>query len=158
MTLRLAPVVAMSLAASLWHCAPTLTIGGNTAHFGGQALNPGFTPDPLGVPVVSGGNLDASGLGEGCAGWITSTPDYIIHLTSPGNHLRFYALSSADTTLVINSADGSWHCNDDSYGGLNPTVDIVPAPPGQYDIWIGSYQSGVQAQAVLHVTELDFHP
>jgi hypothetical protein len=158
MTWQVTRIVALTLAAALWNCAPTLTIGGNTANFGGQALSPGFSPDPLSVPVVSGGNIDASRLPNGCAGWITSQPDYIVHLTGPSHHLRFYALSSADTTLVINAADGSWQCNDDSYGGLNPTVSIAQAPAGQYDVWVGSYQSGVQAQAVLHVTELDYHP
>ena len=58
----------------------------------------------------------------------------------------------------MNTAGGRWVCNDDSYGGANPTVNIPGATRGQYDIWVGSYQAGAAARGRLHITELDRHP
>jgi hypothetical protein len=64
-----------------------------------------------------------------------------------------------DTTLLVNTAGGAWVCNDDSYGGTNPTVDIPNAGAGQYDVWVGSYRSGEQIRGALHITELaNNHP
>lgn len=136
----------------------TLVVGGAAANFGVVDLAPGFTPDPHQVSVVSGGAIDAAtlGLGAGCNGWLTQQPDIIVRLSGPSQMLRFYVTSNGgeDTTLVINAGDGAYHCNDDSHGGTNPTVDINNAPAGQYDVWVGSYQQGVQATAVLNITEL----
>jgi hypothetical protein len=138
----------------------TLSIGGNRANFGVRRLQHGFLPDPSNVDVVSGGSLDVRnmGLGAGCVGYATAQPDFIVRYSGTSSRLRFYVTSDSDTTLVVNTASGGWRCNDDSYGGNNPTVDVNNAGPGQYDVWIGSYQSGVQARGTLHVTELDNHP
>lgn len=135
----------------------TLSIGGSRAHFGTHSLSAGFMPDPKVIRVTSGGNLNVSrmGYGSGCRGYATSTPDAIVNYTgsSSSNFLRFYVQASGDTTLVINDATGTWHCNDDSVG-LNPMVSITNAPSGQYDVWVGSYQSGQQISGTLNVTEL----
>jgi len=135
-----------------------LEIGGDAANFGVHPVAPGFLPDPMNIDVVSGGNLDARtlGLSRGCKGWVTPRPDAIVRLSAGTQLLRFYvtAQGNADTTLVVNHANGSWRCNDDSWNGLNPTVDVRNATPGQYDIWVGSYHQGEQARGTLHVTEL----
>ncbi len=133
-----------------------LQIGGQRANFGRRPVAPGFVPDPISVNIVSGGNIDARalGLGPGCVGYVTRQPDYIINLTRPTSFLRLYVTAGSDTTLLVNLANSRWSCNDDSFGGTNPTVDIPNAGPGQYDIWVGSYQAGVQARGQLHITEL----
>ena len=138
-----------------------LTIGGRRANFGVRPVRPGFVPDPININVTSGGNLDARGmgLGAGCVGFVTAQPDVIVRLTGTSSNLRFYVTSQGDTTLLVNTGNGRWVCNDDSYGGTNPTVDIPNAPSGQYDIWIGSYRSGEPATGQLHITELNSnHP
>ena len=133
-----------------------LLIGGSRSNFGQRNITPGFLPDPVDIPVVSGGNIDARGLGlgAGCVGFVTRQPDYIVHLAGNSPSLRMYVTSTADTTLLVNTARSQWVCNDDSFGGTNPTVELPGSTPGQYDVWIGSYQSGVQARGVLHITEL----
>ncbi len=133
-----------------------LAIGGRASNFGRQALRGGFTPDPFTTTFTSGGNLDASqqGLAPGCRGFVTRQPDYIVDYSNAASFLRFYATAGGDTTLVINDGAGRWHCNDDSHGGLNPTVDIANPPSGQYDIWVGSYRASENIRAQLHVTEL----
>ena len=138
-----------------------LSIGGNESNFGSRALSGGFTPDPHEVSVVAGGSLQASnmGLGAGCTGFVTRKPDFILNYSDAANFLRFYATSPGDTTLVINDAAGNWHCNDDSHGGTNPTVDIRNPPNGQYDIWIGTYEANSNVRGKLYITELQSrHP
>jgi hypothetical protein len=135
----------------------SLTVGGSSAYFGNITLSPGFTPDPYRTSVTSGGSLDVStmNLGSGCVGYALSQPDFILHLSAGTNMLRFYVVGDGDTGLVVNDGSGRWHCNDDSYGGTNPTVTIPSAPQGQYDVWVTSYRSGEQIRATLHVTELE---
>lgn len=138
-----------------------LAIGGRASNFGRHTLAGGFMPDPYTVNITSGGSLDVSGmsLSPGCRGFVTRQPDYIVDYTNAANFVRFYATSQGDTTLVINDAAGRWHCNDDSHGGLNPTVDIRNPPSGQYDIWVGSYRASENLRSTLHVTELQSqHP
>lgn len=133
-----------------------LLIGGSASNFGRHTLRGGFMPDPWSTQITSGGNLDASGmsLASGCRGYVTRQPDYILDYQNAASFLRFYATGTGDTTLVINDARGGWHCNDDSHGGLNPTVDIANPPSGQYDIWVGSYRANENLRSTLHVTEL----
>lgn len=138
-----------------------LQIGGQRANFGRRPVNPGFVPDPISVNIGSRGNIDARalGLGPGCVGYVTRQPDFIINLTRPSSFLRLYVTAGSDTTLLVNTANGQWRCNDDSFGGTNPTVDMPNAGAGQYDVWVGSYQAGVQARGQLHITELqNNHP
>ena len=130
-------------------------------NFGTRSVTPGFTPDPMNVNVTSGGTVDASqaGLPGGCTGWVTRQPDFRINLTGHDDFLRVYVTGSGDTTLIINRSNGQWICNDDSYGGTNPSVDLRNENAGQIDVWVGSYQSGQQVRGVLHVTELESnHP
>jgi len=128
-------------------------------NFGTRSITPGFTPDPMNVNVTSGGGIDASQaqLGSGCVGFLTRQPDFRITLTGNDDFLRIYATSNSndDITLVVNSSNGQWICNDDSYGGTNPSVDLRNVRGGQIDVWVGSYRSGVQSRSVLHVTELE---
>ena len=133
----------------------SLTIGGNRANFGKHSLAAGFTPDPKRVNIVSGGNLNTSsmGLGSGCTGYATARPDAIVNWTGGGNLLRFFVRSSGDTTLLINDANGNWHCNDDT-DGTNPMVSISNPPNGQYDVWVGSYEAGANLQSRLFITEM----
>ncbi len=145
-----------------------LQTGGNAANFGRSRLTTGFSPDPRRVAITTTGTIDARGLGlgSGCVGFVTARPDHIVTLTGASTLLRFYATVAAaapatatDVTLLINDANNQWHCNDDSYGGANPTVNIPNAGPGQYDIWVGSYNAGTRARASLQITELDAnHP
>lgn len=136
-----------------------LVIGGDSANFGTHSLTTGFMPDPAIVDVVSGGNLDASTANTGgvaCAGWVTAQPDVIVNFDEMSGFLRFAFRPNndgEDATLVINDGQGNWHCNDDA-SGLNPVIDLADAPPGQYDIWIGSYSASENIAGQLLITEL----
>jgi hypothetical protein len=131
-------------------------------NFGSDDLTSGFTPDPFSAHVVSGGPLDASYLGDDCRGFATAAPDYDITFTAGSlSLLRFYFVADTadDTTIIINAPDGSWHCNDDATGTIDPQYDFEDPASGLYDIWIGSYESGASVSGTFYVTELDSnHP
>lgn len=146
--------------------ASPLTVGGQVANFGQVRLDTGFLPDPHQVAVVSGPsestgnvvNINQLALaprnGGNCRGYTTHQPDYIVYVGNPGRLLRFFVSAPGDTTLVINDGQGNWWCSDDDGGNLNPLIDIENPPPGQYDIWVGSYQAGANIQAILSISEL----
>ena len=110
---------------------------------------------PYTIEANGGGTVDASALGEECVGYVTTQPDYRVQWTGTRGFLRFYFVSLGDSVLVVQSPDGVWHCNDDSFVSVNPTVDIVNAIPGTYNVWIGSYDAGLTFPGTLHITEDD---
>lgn len=131
--------------------APDYTLAPN---FGAVELVSGFQPDPHSVAVQAGGSYNAYQIPE-CVGWISSAPDYRVTFTAgeAGLPLIFSAQSDADTTLVVNDANGNWVCNDDTIG-LNPVVRFDTPVSGQYDIWVGTFSEGATAPATLNVSEL----
>ena len=127
-------------------------------NYGTANLASGFEPDPFVANLDAGGDYDASGLAvSGCVGFIARAPDFRINWTAGQTKLPlvFSVLSDADTTLVINDAEGNWVCDDDSgNGALNPSITIANPVSGQYDVWVGTFQSGPAQKATLNVSEL----
>ena len=127
-------------------------------NFGSEDLTSGFSPDPFSAEVTSGGPIDASYLGGVCRGYATAAPDFDVTYTAGDlSLLRFYFVADGadDTTLIINAPDGSWHCNDDAPGTIDPQFDFQDPASGLYDVWVGSYQSGTEISGTLYVTELE---
>lgn len=123
--------------------------------FGSTSLTAGFVPDPFTTGVTSGGIVNVSYLGGACRGFAAVAPDFSVNYTSGGaSLLRFYFVGSGDTTMIINGPSGSFFCADDSFGGLNPTIDFNSPGSGRYDIWIGSFSQGNNTSGTLSVTEL----
>ncbi|MBK8026594.1 MAG: SH3 domain-containing protein [Chloroflexi bacterium] len=133
--------------------APTLNFS-LPPNYGSTALTSGFVPDPFQVGITSGGTVNVSYLGGGCTGFTTTSPDFSINYTSGAfPTLRMYFVGSGDATMVINTPGGSYFCNDDSFGTLNPTIDFNSPSSGRYDVWIGSFASGTFISGTLSVTE-----
>ena len=125
------------------------------ANFGAVRLNSGFTPDPHRVSITAGGSIDAyedTPLPQACVGMISNAPDYKVTYSAGGLPLVFRTLSSVDTTLIINGPDGSWSCDDDSYGDLDAEVRFNRPQSGTYDVWVGTF-GGSTAAATLLITE-----
>ena len=70
----------------------------------------------------------------------------------------FIANTADDATLLINLPDGSWVCNDDADGTIDPMVALRNPSQGQYDIWVGSYQRGQFISGTLSITERGIEP
>jgi hypothetical protein len=161
-TTTLAATTTTTLAVTTTTAPPTLDYS-LPANYGEFALTAGFIPDPAQYDATSGGVVDASYLGSGCLGFASQAPDLKVNYT-PGAYptVRFYFLADgvgADTILIINSPTGAWHCNDDSWGTLNPTIDFNSPVGGRYDIWLASLDAGDVHPGTLYVTEnLANHP
>lgn len=143
-------------------CASVVLSGATTAQdfnkspsFGSTSLEAGFTPDPYTVSLSSGGNIEADNLGGDCAGYIADAPDYRLNYDAGSLSLTISVSASVDTTLVINTPNGNWVCDDDSGGNLDPKVTFSKPSSGQYDIWVGTYGNSSMEPAVLQFTELD---
>lgn len=146
-----------------------LIVGQSQSNYGAYQIATGFLPDPVQISLVSGGaggnrvqvsSEPISPVNSGnCRGEVTMQPDVIVNVTQPGQFLRFFTMAQGDTTLVINDGRGNWWCSDDDGGNLNAMIDMANPVPGQYDVWVGSYSSGTNLQAVLGITELpSVHP
>lgn len=127
-------------------------------NFGQVNLRTGFTPDPRVISVVSGGQINASRVrGQGtCRGYISANPDARLVFTTDGDLPLIISVgSSDDTTLVVNTPDGRWLCDDDGgESGLNPSIRINRPRSGRYEIWVGSYRAGQNSRARLHISEV----
>jgi hypothetical protein len=139
--------VAATLAASVLLCMPVLVAAQD---YGDFQIGAGFTPDPQTGSGVSGGSVEASTFGAGCVGSIDDSPDHRITVTSTVD-LKIFALSSVDTTLVVQGPAGTF-CDDDSHGGLNPEVN-ARLTPGTYDVYVGNFNEDDQARYTLTLTE-----
>jgi len=125
-----------------------------SATYGTVVLDGGFTPDPMTYSVKSGGSIDASSLGNSCAGYIADAPDFQFTFSPDILSLWVSVISSIDTTLVINTPNGSWICDDDSGGALDPSISFKKPVSGVYDVWIGTYSSSSVHDATLYISEL----
>ncbi len=117
-------------------------------------LSAGFTPDPLSRTLLAGGSDPNPVSGSGCTGYLNlEAPDFDLNYTSGSFPLYIYAESSADLTLVVNDANGTWHCSDDA-NGTNPMIHLPNPPSGNYNIWVGTYSSGSLHSATLYLSEV----
>ena len=110
--------------------------------------------------MVSGGEVEAGYLGEECAGYAAVAPDFRMTWSGDSSELRifFAADRGGDTTLLVNLPDGSWVCNDDAVGTVEPMVVLPNPSQGRYDVWVGSYEAGAFVAGTLHVTERNLDP
>lgn len=105
------------------------------------AINPeaGFPLDPFLVSLQGGGPVDASTVAEQCSGWIAEAPAVTVNYQGEADLLRAFFVSDGDTTLVVQTPDGDFLCNDDAYPVLlDPAVEITKPVQGVYNVWVGS--------------------
>ena len=123
-------------------------------NYGTARLRGGFTPDPWTKSILAGGSTPASAAKSGCEGKVSAAPDVQIFFEPGEGDLTFRVRASEDTTLLINTPNGRFYCDDDSGGGVDPKVTITNPQSGRYDIWVGTYADGM-VQSTLEVSELD---
>lgn len=122
--------------------------------YGNVRLDGGFMPDPHVVELTAGGSVSVN-VGGCTYGKVANAPDVDFYYN--GNEQRtLYITATAgdDTTLLINTPNGSWICDDDSFGNRNPILVIRNAPSGLYNIWVGTYGDDM-APATLRISEID---
>jgi len=125
------------------------------ANYGTVTLSAGFRPDPTRITMRAGGSIDAQNIASNCRGFVTRAPDVELSYSAGSLPLILSVDSTSDTTLVVNGPDGRWYCDDDSgNGSLNPALHITSPMSGTYDIWVGTYSSGMSQPARLDISEL----
>lgn len=99
-----------------------------------------------------GGPSAASELSPDCRGWVASSPNHQLYVQAEVPFLQFVVNANPhDTTLVVELADGSFLCNDDTHG-LNPAVRVSPMPAGSVRVWVGSFSEGEEGDYRMAVT------
>jgi hypothetical protein len=150
--LRLLGFVAVAALLAAPALAQDLNVSASGA-YGHVALSSGFA-SPYKITLPAGGTVSANGLGDGCTGIISDRAVYSVDYTAGGQPLFFAATAGDDTMLAILAPDGSWHCDDDSYGDRNPLVRIDAPPSGRYQVFIGVYSPATGSpNAQLQVSE-----
>jgi hypothetical protein len=126
--------------------------------FGDVTIGPHFSPDPLTVRGMSGGSISGSQVGGRsetvtgpCTGFVDETPDHTLALTGKFDYLKLEVQSPEDTTMIIKGPGGTW-CNDD-FDGKNAGI-VGEWLPGNYQIWVGSYEKDKYLPYTLKITEV----
>jgi hypothetical protein len=123
-------------------------------NYGSVNLESGFTPDPYEHAILAGGAAPAAQAKTGCEGKVSAAPDLHLFFEAGDMDLTFLVEGSEDTTLLINTPNGRWYCDDDSGGGFDPRIQITNPQSGRYDIWVGAYGDEM-VQSTLKISELD---
>lgn len=122
--------------------------------YGEISLNSGFTPDPHTRSLTAGGSRQVD-VGSCGYGYVADRPDFKLHYEAGSTFpLYIYAMSDYDVTLLVNTPDGRWVCDDDGYTGLNPLLFFSQPMSGRYDIWVGTYGDEMRS-ATLYISELN---
>lgn len=87
---------------------------------------------------IAGGGVSLSSVNGSCRGYAQPNPSHVLMVQPGVQGVRIAGRSGIDTTLMVQMPDGRVMCDDDGGGSLNPLLDI-PAVPGQWRIWVGSY-------------------
>ena len=125
------------------------------ANYGVLTLRSGFTPDPQVVSMRAGGSVSARNVADNCRGFIARSPDLELSYSAGSLPLVISVDSGSDTTLVVNGPDGRWYCDDDGgNNGSNPALRWNNPGSGTYDIWVGTYSSGVSQPSSLNISEI----
>ncbi len=159
----LAVLVVTALAAmALFAASPAMAQGGLDYRlppsFGQLDLTSNFRPDPQEVTLVGGGPVNISSELEGVCighpvGFAASAPDFRLNYTVGDYILRISFAGQGDTTLVVSAPDGSWYCDDDSGGMLQPMLHWGEPLSGQYDIWVGTSNPNETSSGTLFISE-----
>ncbi len=116
-------------------------------------LGAGFTPDPWVMDAEVVGTVDAHTLDEGCAGWLSSTPNMLFDADTAITELYLMAHTrEGDLSLVVQGPDGSFRCAA-SAEDRGPTLSGFFAA-GRHKVWVGVSTEGRARRFRLGLSEL----
>lgn len=133
----------------------TLTLGGTDSFW----LDPTLVSLHSGAPT--GPRVDASKLGQGCAGTMNEQPEVVLDWTADAQvtALHLFLLTMGDPTLVVVTPTGAVLCNDDLNPlVLDPYLTIDQPATGRYAIYMGSFANRTTTAGFLVVTSQEFSP
>jgi hypothetical protein len=108
-----------------------------------HTVGPRILPDPFLFTIIGGGGVDASSMGEECAGYVTSNPTVALNWTNGDGEatdlLRIFTYSDYNASIIVQLPDGTYQCSDDAHEHLlDAQVDILSPAEGRYVIWVGT--------------------
>ena len=115
----------------------------------------------------TGGSVPLSSIEPGrqqngpCTGHAESNPDHIlvfaggsgrdtINLSITVDSTNGGRTPQGDTTLLIKRPDGKIYCNDDG-NGSDAQIQQSGWPAGEYHVWVGAFEPGVEYEYTLTV-------
>lgn len=123
------------------------------------SLSPDSLNSPASFSIVAGGSVRVDDVGPGCVGYAAAAPDIRLEWSGSISELYIYFQadeSNDDATLLVQSPDGSWFCNDDmNDSALNPGLGLQNPASGTYNIWMGSYHEGIYIPGEVSVSAAD---
>ncbi|PRY95390.1 hypothetical protein BCF33_1008 [Hasllibacter halocynthiae] len=111
-------------------------------------LSAGELAEGVVLEVVAGGPYRA----EDCVqtrtdparGYVAGRPDFSLHMPPlEGRRLAISTRAGCDTTLLVNTGGVNWYADDDDGGGSNALISLTRPSDGRYDVWVGTYDSGL---------------
>ncbi|MFB2922757.1 hypothetical protein [Aerosakkonema funiforme] len=125
-----------------------------TANFGKISLAPGFDPGTAIATGSTGGYFSLPSLANRdrhnnfCLGYSgNQTPDHILTLERDFPKLRLQVDSrGTPTTLVVRGPSGTVRCG-------NTSLEDTDWKAGNYSVWVGAKNEGVQSDYTLSVRE-----
>ena len=115
-------------------------------------------PQPATWMGSASGEVEASPFGADCRGYVPEAPHLLLQVPSP-HEVRIWTASSTDLVLLVQGADGSVRCDDDSGDSQQPLID-APFAAGTYRVWVGLFSRQETASFTLEVaaSPLDVMP
>lgn len=100
---------------------------------------------PNSYSVTAGGSNLLRNCGFNHPGYVISSPDFEFQIDGLQgyNRLNIRVVGNCDTVLLVNDAYGNWYFDDDSGGNLHPAINLYSPGNGIYDIWVGTYGTGL---------------
>ncbi|MFC4725985.1 hypothetical protein AB6B38_11425 [Glycocaulis abyssi] len=120
------------------------------------SLRAGFRNDPASIEVSQGGDVRLGPLGTACVGFGSEAPSARLTYRAGRYQLYISTESERDGTIAVLAPDGSWHCDDDGAGSLDPGVTFAEPQSGDYLIWAGTFSDIGEQTATLHVSEIGY--
>lgn len=120
------------------------------------SLRAGFRNDPASIEVSQGGDVRLTPLGSSCYGFSAEAPSARVNYRAGRFALYISTESDFDGTIAVRAPDGSWHCDDDGAGDLNPGVTFTDPESGDYLVWAGTFSEIGEQTAILHVSEIGY--
>lgn len=131
---------------------PAMNMSQGATSFGIDQL---LVPQSVSLTAGGGHALDQCGLGTLGYGQFRAAPDYsFVAMGDAGRDVVLAVTSPCDAAMLVNTADGQWHFNDDGNGNLDPRIAIPAgaALNGQVDVWVGTFDGG-ECAATLFVAQ-----
>lgn len=99
---------------------------------------------------IFGGDVSASTLDNGCVGYVSTLPNYVLELATDGwVRISVEVVGEGDATLLVRRPSGAL-CNDDADNHTHDPEIVTFLPAGEYYVHVGSFNLGESGAYSIH--------